>query len=167
MISLIFARDLTNVIGDKENNCLPWKISQDLTRFKILTHNRTVIMGKNTFESLNCVPLKNRKNIVVTNKKYDNVQTISCLSDYIIDNKNEDIFVIGGEHIFYEALPFTDIIYETIVYHKTENLENKVIFNYPLPNDKFKRIYKGSLIKANELNQYDNIFNIYSRIKEY
>ena len=45
---------------------MPWHISADLKYFKRTTLNHTVIMGRRTWESIGCRPLKNRRNIVVS-----------------------------------------------------------------------------------------------------
>ncbi len=47
---------------------LAFHISADLRRFKALTTGHTVIMGRNTFESLPKGALPNRRNIVITRK---------------------------------------------------------------------------------------------------
>lgn len=64
--SLIVAMDKNGLIG-KENK-IPWKVKEDLKKFKEFTSNHVIIMGSNTFESLGCKPLPNRENIVLTRK---------------------------------------------------------------------------------------------------
>ncbi|MFO0319926.1 MAG: dihydrofolate reductase, partial [Neisseriaceae bacterium] len=61
IISIIVAMNIDNVIG--VDNQLPWHISEDLKHFKELTINKSVIMGRKTFESIGR-PLPNRHNIV-------------------------------------------------------------------------------------------------------
>ena len=63
MLSIIVAKAKNNVIG--KNNQMLWHLSDDLKRFKQLTLNHTIIMGRKTFESLGRV-LPNRKHIVFT-----------------------------------------------------------------------------------------------------
>ena len=68
MLSIIVAKAKNNVIG--KNNQLIWKIPDDLKRFKNLTTNHTIIMGRKTFESLGRV-LPNRFHIILsTDKNY-------------------------------------------------------------------------------------------------
>ena len=64
MFSLIVCFDSNYGIG--KNNTIPWKLSSDLKRFKELTLNNIVIMGKNTWTSLPKKPLQNRINIVIS-----------------------------------------------------------------------------------------------------
>ena len=49
-LTIIAAASINNVIGN--NNKLIWHIPKDLIRFKELTSNHAVIMGRKTFESL-------------------------------------------------------------------------------------------------------------------
>ena len=64
MISIIAAVGDNNEIG--KNGDLCWKIKADLDRFKELTTGNVVVMGYNTFKSLDFKPLKDRRNIVIT-----------------------------------------------------------------------------------------------------
>lgn len=50
MISIIVAKSVNNVIGIQ--NKIPWNLSEDLKRFKSITSNHTVIMGRKTYESI-------------------------------------------------------------------------------------------------------------------
>ena len=63
MLSLIVAIAENDVIGG--DNKLLWHLSEDLKRFKEITMNKTIIMGRKTFESLPKV-LPGRKHIVIT-----------------------------------------------------------------------------------------------------
>jgi dihydrofolate reductase len=82
------------------NNKLPWsKIQGDLLRFKRLTTDKIVVMGRNTWDSLPVKPLPDRLNIVMTKKdifftakKLVALSDINLLSNYPVD----DIWIIGG-----------------------------------------------------------------------
>ena len=65
-IKLICAISKNNVIGNE--NKLPWSIPGDLKRFKELTSNNWVVMGRKTFDSIGR-PLPNRTNIVLSENK--------------------------------------------------------------------------------------------------
>ena len=72
-ISLIVACDKNYLIGN--NNKLPWHLPADLEYFKQKTLNKSVVMGRITFESILEFlgkPLPNRKNIVLTRTKNKN-----------------------------------------------------------------------------------------------
>ena len=66
MLSIIVAVAKNNVIG--KDNKLIWHLPEDLKRFKRITTNKNIIMGRKTFESLGKV-LPNRKHIIITRDK--------------------------------------------------------------------------------------------------
>ena len=67
MIYLILARADNGVIGAK--GALPWRLPEDMRRFKALTMGKPCIMGRKTWESLPKKPLPGRTNIVVTRSR--------------------------------------------------------------------------------------------------
>jgi len=106
MVNLIVACSSNNVIGS--NNKIPWHISEDLKHFKEKTLNQCVIMGRKTFESIGR-PLPGRENIVITSKKNyckkDCIITTDSLEKAIRkSNHLKEIFIIGGEKVYKEAL---------------------------------------------------------------
>ena len=64
MITLVLAMAENGAIG--KDGAIPWRISNDLKRFKALTLGKTVVMGRKTWDSLPRKPLPERKNIVIT-----------------------------------------------------------------------------------------------------
>ena len=116
VISLIAAVNKNCVIG--KNNKLIWHIPEDLKRFKKITLEKTIIMGRKTFESLPKI-LPDRKHIVITkNKNYlisDNSVTIVHNIKDILKYKNypEEVFIIGGEKIYSQMLPCCSRLYLT------------------------------------------------------
>ena len=120
MFSLIVAVGKNNEIG--KNNQLLWHIPEDLKNFKKITTGKTVIMGRNTYESIGRA-LPNRKNIVLSKnlleieekikedrKKYENETTkLEFYDDFlkVIDkykDLDEEIFIIGGGQIYEKSL---------------------------------------------------------------
>ena len=63
MIAIIVAVAENGVIGT--NNALPWRLPDDLKRFKALSLGKPVVMGRRTFDSIGR-PLPGRTNIVVS-----------------------------------------------------------------------------------------------------
>ena len=110
------------VIG--KGSQLPWRIKDDLRRFKELTMGHPIIMGRKTFlaivESLGR-PLSGRTNIVVTRNKdfaYDGVMIVHSLEEAIEKAQSLDqneIFIGGGGELYKEALPFADKLYLTLI----------------------------------------------------
>jgi len=107
-----------NALG--KNNELVWHLPNDFKRFKSLTTNHHIIMGRKTFESFP-KPLPNRVHVVITRQKDYNPE--GCIVVDSIEKaialcpENEDSYIIGGGEIYNLALPFTDIIEITKVHH--------------------------------------------------
>jgi len=107
-----------NALG--KNNELVWHLPNDFKRFKSLTTNHHIIMGRKTFESFP-KPLPNRVHVVITRQKDYNQE--GCIVVDSIEKaialcpENEDSYIIGGGEIYNLALPFTDIIEITKVHH--------------------------------------------------
>jgi dihydrofolate reductase len=117
MISIIVAVAENDVIG--KNNSLLWHISEDLRRFKQLTENNTVIMGRKTYFSLPFRPLKNRRNIVISESLalIDGVEVVNSLQNAFELCKNDrEVFIIGGASIYCQSMDLADRIYLTTVY---------------------------------------------------
>jgi dihydrofolate reductase len=93
-MKLIIACDPKGGIGYE--NKLPWsKIEGDLPRFKELTTGKTIVMGRNTYESLPIRPLPNRLNVVISSKEIEGVRTLPNIS--IRDNISlKEAWMIGG-----------------------------------------------------------------------
>ncbi|MDD2505118.1 MAG: dihydrofolate reductase [Bacilli bacterium] len=113
-LALIVAVGKNNEIGYK--NKLLWHLPNDLKYFKQKTLNKTIIMGRKTYESLpNKLP--NRKHIIIT-KDLNYVcdekicHTIKSVLDYIKTTK-EECFIIGGSSIYKEFIPYTKYLYIT------------------------------------------------------
>ena len=123
MLSIIVAKSKNNIIG--KDNSLLWHIPDDFKRFRKITENHVIIMGRKTFESLGKV-LPNRKHIVLTHNldfEYDdeNVEIVNSIHDldkYI--NSKEECFVIGGGLIYNLLLPYTQKLYITEIEHEFE-----------------------------------------------
>ena len=109
-ISIITAFDYNQVIG--LNNQLPWHIPEDLKYFKKVTLNKTIVMGRKTFESIG-KPLPNRKNIIVSSTLNSPNLTILKSPSDILSLPDEDIFIIGGSSIYQYFLPHCHNLYIT------------------------------------------------------
>lgn len=88
---------------------IPWKIPEDLRRFKQLTRGHTVIMGRKTWESLR-KPLPERRNLVLSRQEEFHpagAEVFSNLSD-ALQGQQGIVFIIGGAEIYREAWPRAD-----------------------------------------------------------
>lgn len=99
-----------------KDNDLIWHLPNDLKFFKEITNNHTIIMGRNTFESLPKM-LPNRKHIVLTSRDGlpKEVETYKEIKEILEKYKdtNEEIFIIGGASIYLQFLEYSDKLYLT------------------------------------------------------
>jgi dihydrofolate reductase len=103
-MKLIFVAALTRnrVIG--KDRAVPWDIPEDFQRFKRMTLGHVVLMGRGTYDTLSS-PLTNRRNVVLTSRKINGVETYSTIAEALEVLKNErEVFVIGGGQIFAQLL---------------------------------------------------------------
>ena len=117
MISIIVAIARNHAIGYK-NKLIYW-LPDDLKRFKALTTGHTIIMGRRTFESLPKGALPNRRNIVLSRTAgfeapgAEVYGTLQAALEHC--TPAEEVFVIGGESIYRQALPLAHRLYVTAV----------------------------------------------------
>ena len=113
-ISIIVAAARNNVIG--RDGELPWRLPEDLKRFKQLTSGKPVIMGRLTYESIG-KPLPDRKNIVLSTRnglKIDGCDVVDTPDAAIrLAGGAEEVMVIGGGGVYSQMLPMADRIYMT------------------------------------------------------
>lgn len=127
-VYIIAAIDENNAIGIA--NKLPWHLPEDLKRFKDLTEDSPIIMGRKTYDSLGSKPLPNRPNIVITNnpEKLNSKGIIiaSSLKQALKIAKKitrDQIFIIGGAQIFKEGIAEADGMYITLVKGKFKDTD--------------------------------------------
>ncbi len=93
---------------------LPWRLPEDMRRFRELTLGHVVVMGRKTWDSLpdRFRPLPGRRNIVVTRNdlwRGDGAERAGSLEDALALLEDADhVFVIGGGELYAAALPFAD-----------------------------------------------------------
>ena len=92
--------------------------------FRETTSGKVVAMGRKTLESFpGGQPLKNRTNIVLTkdlNYKVKDAVVVGTLEEMVEELKkypSEDIYVIGGESVYRQLLPYCDTAYVTKIDH--------------------------------------------------
>jgi dihydrofolate reductase len=102
---------------------LPWRLPEDLKRFKRLTMGHPLVMGRRTFESLVHQfggPLPGRRLVVLTSQgpfaDYPDVETypsIDAAMAALADT--ETVFIGGGSTIYEQFLPVADRLELTLV----------------------------------------------------
>ena len=121
-MNLIVAVDENWAIG-KDNKLLV-SIPSDMKFFRETTTGKVVVMGRKTLESFpNGLPLKNRTNIVLTrNRDYQVkdaivVHSVPELLVKLDKYSSEDVYVIGGDSVYQELLPYCDVAHVTKINH--------------------------------------------------
>ena len=159
-ISIIVAIAENYAIG--KNNDLLWHISNDLKRFKSLTRNHCVVMGKRTYYSLPTRPLPNRTNIVITDVPGEQID--QCVMAYSIEDAvekmdaNNENFIIGGGSIYRQFMPLADKLYITRV-HKNFDADT---FYPEISPDEWQLVDKKD-IDDDPQNDLTYSFEIYER----
>lgn len=168
MLSFIFAEDNKHHIG--YHNQLPWHLPADLKHFKSLTNNHYIIMGKNTFLSLPKL-LPNRIHVVLThdlhltkqyisNDKVIIINTQYGLFQWIKRHNNDELFVIGGYHLFNLLKDQAQILYQTKIDYNFDKADTVMP---DIDYSQYKLIDNQSFT-ANNKNKYNYSFNTYKRI---
>jgi len=121
-MNLIVAVDRNWAIGYK--NELLVRIPNDHKYFREVTTGKVVVLGRKTLETFpQGQPLKNRTNIILSrNKDYKVkdaivVHSIDELMEELKQYNSEDVFIIGGESIYREMLPYCDVAHVTKIDH--------------------------------------------------
>ena len=124
-MNLIVAVEKNWAIGN--GNKLLVSIPQDMKFFRETTTGKVVVMGRKTLETFpGKQPLKNRTNIVLTRDK--NYQVKGAIIVHDIDElmeelkkyEEEEIYVIGGETIYRQLLPYCKLAHVTKIKHAYE-----------------------------------------------
>ena len=142
IIKLIWAQDSSGGIGI--NNKLPWYFSEDLQKFKSLTLNSTIVMGRKTWESLKIKPLPKRKNIVLSSKKINDVECYKSVGELMNNLNNESsFFVIGGAQIYKIFYPLAHELHISFINTTTPNIN---VF-FPISIPEIQKDFKNVLSK--------------------
>lgn len=113
-MNAIVAVDKNWAIGNKGK--LLVSIPSDMKRFREITTGKVVVLGRKTMATFpNGMPLKNRTNIVLTkdiNYKAGDAIIVHSIDELLEELKNynsEDIYIIGGDSVYKQMLPYVDI----------------------------------------------------------
>jgi dihydrofolate reductase len=158
-ISIIAAVAKNGVIGIK--NALPWRLSADLKYFSKTTTGKSVVMGKNTWNSILeklGQPLPNRKNYVLSRKETS--LTGATLIDDVSKVKeiNDEVFIIGGASIYEQTMSLANKLYITEV--DCEPLGDAY---FPALDNKDWNLVSEDPHLKDEKNEYNYNFKIYER----
>lgn len=116
-VALVVAKAANGAIGN--HGTIPWRIPEDMRRFKQITMGKPCIMGRKTWDSLPKKPLPGRLNIVVTRDLHYSAEAAvvvhSLEEAFAQAHTSGEVAVIGGAQIYRTALPHADVIYLTKV----------------------------------------------------
>ncbi|HXW09793.1 MAG TPA: dihydrofolate reductase [Steroidobacteraceae bacterium] len=117
LVSIVVAMDERNAIGRAGG--LPWRLPDDLKRFKALTIGKPVVMGRRTWDSIG-KPLPGRHNVVVTRQRglnLDGATPVGSLEQALaVVGDVPEVCVIGGAEIYRVALPVAGVLHLTRVH---------------------------------------------------
>src|SRR5690606_31041421 len=121
LLSAVVAAAENNAIG--KDNQLLWHLPNDLRFFKRTTTGHTVVMGRKTYESVG-KPLPNRRHIIITRQTGytpPGADVAGSSSAVLVRCAVEaEVFIVGGDEIYRQALPILDRIYLTRVHAQPE-----------------------------------------------
>ncbi|PRC91230.1 dihydrofolate reductase [Solimicrobium silvestre] len=158
-LTIIVAYDAKRGIGI--NNTLPWRLPEDLARFKRITTGHAIIMGRKTFASIGR-PLPNRRNIVLTRNtdwQQDGVEVVNSLPAALQLIGNTDAFIIGGADIYAQALPLCSQLLVTEIH---QDVECDAFFP-AIDQDVWQETERTTF--HSEQNAFDYAFVTYTKIK--
>ncbi|MEJ7675651.1 MAG: dihydrofolate reductase [Chitinophagaceae bacterium] len=162
IISHLVAASENNVIG--RNNKIPWHLPNDLKFFKNKSWAMPVIMGRNTYESLD-KPLQGRINVVITTNKdwqRDDVTVAHSIDEAIekaCESDCNELFIIGGGEIFKQSMDIVNRIYLTRV-HTT--IDGNTF--YPSFDESKWKLISEDRHPADEKHQFAYTFQLWEKI---
>ncbi len=114
-LTLLAAVARNGIIG--RENGLPWRLPDDLRRFRTLTLGKTVVMGRKTYESLPG-SLPGRHSIVVSRDQGfaaapHDIEVARSLEEALARARSTEIFIIGGASLYRQTLDRADRLYLT------------------------------------------------------
>ena len=137
---LIWAQDKNGAIGKKGD--LPWHIPEDLKNFKKLTLNKSIIMGRKTWDSLKFKPLPKRQNIVLSStKKIDEARVFNDKNNLLlklVEENEKQVFVIGGAQIYKEFWELATQLHITVIKDDCDGADTFFPVNFDEIEEEFK-----------------------------
>ena len=132
-LTIVAAIAKNGVIGS--HNALPWYIPEDLKHFKQVTVGKTVLMGKNTFDSvMNRIhkPLPERTNVVITRQMDwqapEGVLVYHSIEEALAGLKDRDEVMVGGGSQIYNQLLEKNLVEKMILTHVDQEMDGDVFF---------------------------------------
>ena len=119
-MNIIVCADNNWAIGYK--NRLLVSIPNDMKHFREETMGKVVVLGRKTLETFpQGQPLQGRTNIVLSKDKKlhikgaEVVHSLEELLERLKDFDDEDIYIIGGDSVYQQLLPYCDEVQEVSI----------------------------------------------------
>ncbi len=165
-LAILVAVSENGIIGREGK--LPWHLSADLRRFRRITMEHAILMGRKTWESIGR-PLPGRTSIVISRQSdyatgHPEVQVVGDLDRALAiarqaDCDQDQAFVIGGAAIYKLALPRAERLYFTRVHAEVEG-----DVRFPEVDWSEWEVKEESHHTADEFDQFDHTFTVYQRV---
>lgn len=124
-MKLIVAVDNNWAIGNKGQ--LLVSIPNDHKNFRLTTTGKVVVLGRKTMDTFpQGQPLKNRTNIILSrdvNYKVNGAIVVHSIDELLEELKkynSDDVYIIGGDSIYKQMLPYCDTAIVTKIDHEYE-----------------------------------------------
>lgn len=166
-IAFVVARTPDGVIGC--DNRLPWRLRSDLRRFRALTLNHAVIMGRKTFDSIG-KPLPGRENIVVSRDGALAIGGVTVCPDipaalhhaeaWSREHGRDQLFVIGGEALFAALEDRVDRVHLTEV---EADIAGDVHFRMAFPPSEW-RVSAPERVAEGADEEFASVYRVFERI---
>ena len=160
-LALIAAVARNGVIG--RDGALPWRLPEDLRRFRALTTGHSLVMGRRTWQSLPQA-LPGRQNIVVTRQAgftAENAVVVHSLDAALAAATHpEPVFCIGGAEIYRVAVPIANTAYITEI---ARDFEGGATFQ-PLDPAQWRETAREAHVSA-EPDAFEYAFVTYERVR--
>jgi dihydrofolate reductase len=158
IISLIAAMDEAGGIG--RNNQLLCHLPADLQHFKAITLGKSILMGRNTYESIG-KPLPGRLNIVISNtmQAQEGIVVVDSIEKALKQEQDSsEVMIIGGSTIYAQTISRAERLYITVIHHA---FEADVFF--PKIDKEIWRCSSSEFRPKDEKNTYDMTFCMYEK----
>lgn len=124
MVTIVAAVARNGCIG--KDGALPWRIPEDMKRYRAITMGKVIVMGRKTWESIpdKFRPLPGRTNVVVTRQAAyplpAGVERFGSLADALAAHAHDDVVVNGGGAVYAEAMARADVLDLTLVHRDVD-----------------------------------------------
>lgn len=165
-IAMLWAASPRGLIG--RDDWMPWRLPNDLKRFKSLTIDGCIVMGHRTFQCLGKA-LPQRDNLVMRRQSSEAlpgvtvVHSLDAAVEFAAQRGHPRLWVVGGAQIYKLALPRAQRLEMTLVQDKAALKPGDTLF--PFTPDRNWRLTQASFHNQDERHSHAFSFLTYQRIR--